>query len=454
MDAPETNPPGDPELSTLRLRSAHIRGPSVIEASPDPETAAFQDRYELGDVLGGGGSAEVYRALDRRTGRDVAVKIARQTDNPAPGAERRAAAAQRAVDQLGRHPGLVEVLDTGRVRGHAYTVLELVEGSSLADLIAAGPLPVRTVVSIGLQLAECLAHVHGRQVVHRDIKPANVLVEQGGRAYLTDFGVSRAFDSTRVTASGVGVGTPAYMAPEQVRGDTVGPAADVYSLGLVMIEALTGRREFTGGLVESAVARLHRQPEVPAALPADLRSVIRAMTRIHAGSRPSAAAVAERLRGASAGDTTEVDERPQARSRPVVAVAAAATVAIALAAATFATTSAPGAATATPEAPGTSSPAAPPAAQSPAPVTAPVDQPVPDVDVAGTSTTGGRAAVAARGDRGGAGPRAEPRAEPPRSAPRATAPDPPAKGKNAGKGRGSGQTKEKPGKAHGKGNGR
>ena len=138
--------------------------------------------------------------------------------------------------------------------------------------------------------------MHANGVVHRDVKPGNVLLDGDGRAQLTDFGIARLVDATRVTATGLVVGTAAYMAPEQVRGEVVGPPADIYALGLVLLEAVTGRREFEGGALESAIARLHRSPVVPASVPEPLASAIRRMTAADPADRPAASDVAAALR--------------------------------------------------------------------------------------------------------------------------------------------------------------
>ena len=144
---------------------------------------------------------------------------------------------------------------------------------------------------IGARLADALAHVHSNGIIHRDLKPANVLLGTDGRPRLADFGIARALDGTAVTGTGYVVGTAAYLAPEQVRGEWVGPAADVYALGLVLLEALTGRREYPGALVESATARLHRPPNIPDSLPSDLRTTLFAMTALEPAVRPTAAEV-------------------------------------------------------------------------------------------------------------------------------------------------------------------
>jgi hypothetical protein len=149
---------------------------------------------------------------------------------------------------------------------------------------------------MGTTLAGALAHVHANGVVHRDVKPGNVLLDGDGRAQLTDFGIARLVDATRVTATGLVVGTAAYMAPEQVRGEVVGPPADIYALGLVLLEAVTGRREFEGGALESAIARLHRSPVVPPSVPEPLASMVRRMTATDPADRPAASQVAAALR--------------------------------------------------------------------------------------------------------------------------------------------------------------
>jgi len=156
---------------------------------------------------------------------------------------------------------------------------------------------VREIRKLACALAAALAHVHEGGFVHRDVKPANILLDHGSEPRLADFGIARALDGTVATATGAVAGTAAYLAPEQVRGETVGPAADVYALGLVLIEARTGRREYPGAMVESATARLYRRPVVPPRLPRDLAALLYAMTDPDPAARPSAADVAATLQG-------------------------------------------------------------------------------------------------------------------------------------------------------------
>ena len=249
-------------------------------------------RYELGPLVGLGGTARVFRAWDHAGGGSVAVKIF------PPGTATSTRAGSREHDVLigVRHVGLIEVRDSGTADdGCPFVVMDFIEGESLAARLRRGALPPGAVIEIGTVLAAALAHVHARGVVHRDVKPGNVLLDGAGRPWLADFGIARIVDATRVTATGVVVGTAAYMAPEQVRGEAVGPAADVYALGLVLLEAVTGRREYEGGALESAMARLNRTPHVPSEVPNPLAAAVRRMTLAEPADRPTAAQVATAL---------------------------------------------------------------------------------------------------------------------------------------------------------------
>ncbi|MFD7654732.1 protein kinase [Actinosynnema sp. NPDC059797] len=249
-------------------------------------------RYELGDLYGSGGMAEVYRAFDTRLDRKVAIKFFQGEATP----EDRIRL-EREAEVLGalRCPGLVEVYDTGVHRGRPYFVMQPVEGGTLRRRMRE-PLAPSVVAHLGAQVAEVLAHVHANGVVHRDVKPSNILLDTGGRrAYLADFGLALQAQVTRVTRSGVLVGTAGYLSPEQVRGADVSPAADVYALGLVLLECLTGKPEYPGGDTEAALARLHREPRVPADLPGAFTTVLAAMTATDPGRRPSAAECARLL---------------------------------------------------------------------------------------------------------------------------------------------------------------
>jgi serine/threonine protein kinase len=264
-----------------QLRCIPITVPSVLV-----------QRYELGPLLGQGGSAQVHWAWDRLLNRAVAVKLF------SPGVAGPDRSRQNheltALERL-VHPGLVQLYEAGADHGRTYLVMRLAQGPSLADRLRDMPLPVAEVAELGAQVADTLAYVHANGVTHRDIKPANVLLDEQDGALLADFGIALLVDCTRVTLSGAVIGTAAYMAPEQVRGELVGPPADVYSLGLVLLEALTGRREYPGTSVESACARLHRAPDVPQNLPPGLTCILRRMIAIEPAERPSSAAAASAL---------------------------------------------------------------------------------------------------------------------------------------------------------------
>ncbi|MFF5387814.1 serine/threonine-protein kinase [Streptomyces sp. NPDC013012] len=248
---------------------------------------AVAGRYRLDGLLGRGGAADVYEALDLRLRRPVAVKVFRPGDDELPTGHHHLDDEGRLLAQM-RHPGLVTLYDSGQEEGRPYLVMQLVRGTTLRRRIAASPLTPHETARTGAALASALAHVHAAGVVHRDVKPSNVLLDGTGLPYLTDFGISRLLDTATRTETGPLVGTAAYMAPEQVLGRGAGPAADVYSLGLVILESLKGELEYGGAPLESAVARLHRPPVVPAGLPADLAGLVEAMTDPDESGRPDA----------------------------------------------------------------------------------------------------------------------------------------------------------------------
>jgi tRNA A-37 threonylcarbamoyl transferase component Bud32 len=267
--------------------------------APDASTTATQtgtclaDRYELGRLIARGGMADVFEARDQLLDRRVAVKVFRAAE----AADRdRFDAEVRLLAGL-NHPGLVPVYDAGEHGGDGFMVLELVEGPTLrTTLTDRGPMPEREVAALGATLAEALDHVHGRGIVHRDLTPANVLCGPDGTPRLTDFGIARLLDTTRVTAEHLTIGTVGYMAPEQVEGRDVTPAADVYALGLVLLEALTGAPAFSGPSHEVAIARLARDPAVPDDLADPWPDLLRSMTARRPEDRPAAGAVAASLR--------------------------------------------------------------------------------------------------------------------------------------------------------------
>ncbi|MDQ3153398.1 MAG: serine/threonine protein kinase, partial [Actinomycetota bacterium] len=266
---------------------------------PAPDApAVIAGRYELGPVIGRGGTADVHRARDVRLEREVAVKL---FPRGVTGPDRQRQNTELATLARLRHPGLIELFDAGNDDGRAYLVMQLVKGPPLAERLQVGPLPEQAVGGLGAELADTLAYVHANGVTHRDVKPANVLLGEDDRPMLGDFGIARLVDTTRITATGYLVGTAAYMSPEQVRGAPVGPATDVYALGLVLLECVTGRREYPGAIMESLTSRLHRPPDVRPGLAHGLTPLLTRMTAIDPAERPTAADVAAALRSPGGG---------------------------------------------------------------------------------------------------------------------------------------------------------
>jgi eukaryotic-like serine/threonine-protein kinase len=265
-------------------------------------------RYRIDGVLGEGGMATVYAAHDLVLGRDVAVKVQVPID---PAVADAAFEQEMRIGAGVRHPGLTTVFDAGtdEVDGAAvcYLVMEqAVRGDLRRHLLVHGPVPWRDAASTGADLAEGLAHLHARGYLHRDVKPANIMiddVEADGRlrAMLADFGISSP-SATGATAAGRSLGTAAYISPEQVAGDDPTDRSDVYALGLVLLEMLSGRVEYPGDVQASATARLRRDPTVPAGLPPRAADLLRAMTDRRPLRRPTAASVGERLRDLLADD--------------------------------------------------------------------------------------------------------------------------------------------------------
>lgn len=257
----------------------------------------FQERYRLDEVIGQGGYARVYKAHQIDLGRDVAIKILRtqaRTADKAEEAARRFEREAKLVSQL-RDPHTLTVFDYGRTDGGGlYMVSEYVDGTNLLDYVnGRGPLDPAEASSMVLQLLFSLQEAHARNVLHRDIKPANVMVfDLPGRpnqVKLLDFGIAKAFeepgggaDSMSVALTGKGrvVGSPGYMSPEQIRGETLAPRSDIYSLGLVFYEALVGERAIKTNDLKAAFRQIDENPiELPddVTLPGGLRAHVHRM---------------------------------------------------------------------------------------------------------------------------------------------------------------------------------
>jgi peptide/nickel transport system substrate-binding protein len=267
----------------------------------------FAGRYRLAERLGTGGMARVHRAQDTRMGRTVAVKtlLPDLADNP--DARRRFAREAQAAGAL-NHPGIVTVHDQDEIRDGdevvPYLVMEFVPGGTLAQLLRRQVMftPERA-VRVTCDILDALAHAHSRGTVHRDVKPANVMVTPEGVVKVADFGIARVLDTdSRLTTTGSAVGTPSYMSPEQINGAEVDARSDVYSVGCVLTELLTGKPPFTdGNPINLMYWHVHSAPPAPSSrnprIPAELDGlVLTALAKDPAARHPDAAAFRDRLR--------------------------------------------------------------------------------------------------------------------------------------------------------------
>ncbi len=282
--------------------------------APDLSGCALDGRYELHELIGEGAFGRVYRGLDRRLARPVAVKVIKPwwAEDPdwALNFEREAQLLARVND-----PGIVQIFDVGQAAEGLYYVAELVDGESLADRLRRGPIAPGAAGEVAEQLCRALAQAHAQNVVHRDVKPANVLISAHGRVKVGDFGVALLAEGSTDGGSATVVGTPRYMAPEQAQGRPATPATDVYSVGIVLYEMLAGEPPFTGASVASlALAHVGDAPaplgpEVPPALD---RVVVRALAKDPAARYEDAGAMADAL--SAAGAVSVVGDPGRARS--------------------------------------------------------------------------------------------------------------------------------------------
>lgn len=207
------------------------------------------DRYEVGELLGRGGMAEVFAGVDRRLGRDVAIKLLRPEISARPDLRTRFEAEARAAASLS-HPNAVAVFDTGEENGVPYIVMERLPGETLADRIAAGPLDPSDVKRIAGEVLGALGAAHAAGLAHRDVKPGNILIAADGRAKVADFGIAKSVEpeagAADLTGTGQLLGTPAYLAPERLAGAPATARSDIYALGIVIYEALAGAKPFDG----------------------------------------------------------------------------------------------------------------------------------------------------------------------------------------------------------------
>jgi serine/threonine-protein kinase len=234
-------------------------------------------RYELLAELGKGAMGVVYRANDPLLDRQVAIKTVSMSLDPQEMAEYEGRFYQeaKAAGSL-NHPNIVTVYDVGKSGNLAYMAMEFLQGEELRALMAAGqPLPVARAVDIAAQVAEGLAYAHQNGVVHRDVKPANIMLSVTGRCKITDFGIARMRSAEVKTQTGIVLGSPRYMSPEQVAGKRAEPRSDIFSLGVILYEMLTGKPPFTGEDVTSVMFQImNLVPPPPSSLNARVPEVL------------------------------------------------------------------------------------------------------------------------------------------------------------------------------------
>jgi serine/threonine-protein kinase len=294
----------EPSIDSLLREAAHI---PAIAIEPD-RIGQKLDRYRIDDKLGQGGMGIVYAAHDLELGRSVALKILPRAAVADDERRRRFLREARTAAAVS-HPNLAAVFDVGEADGTVFLAMELVRGSSLRTRIAAAPhgLPLGDAVAIALQIARGLGKAHAAGVVHRDLKPENVMMDASGRVKIVDFGLAKPAapeprgEADLSTQEGRILGTPSYMAPEQAKGMRVHAAADVFSVGVVLYEMLTGQRPFVGAsLVEVVVAIARDVPDAPskkvAHVPRALdRIVLRCLAKDPGARFPDGDALADAL---------------------------------------------------------------------------------------------------------------------------------------------------------------
>lgn len=302
-------------------------------SATNTHTQLLADRYEVGDVIGKGGMGEVRRAHDTRLGRDVAIKFLRPDLAAQPKIRQRFETEARAAGQL-THPNVVTVYDSGEDGGIPYIVMECLPGRSLKDEIAKGPLPASFAEAVAIDVLGGLEAAHAAGIVHRDVAPANILLTDDGRAKVADFGIAKAGEGLSTTMAGQVIGTPAYLSPARLQGAPALPADDVYALGVVLYEAVTGQRLFSGSTPIAVAQTVLNSPPPPLRearpdLPVNLAAAIDgAMARDTATRLTTAADVRRVLEGGGHDQTmvveTLADAGPSTVAMPVVAAAAAA----------------------------------------------------------------------------------------------------------------------------------
>jgi serine/threonine-protein kinase len=306
-------------LEALEMLAPAAESPRLLSPTAGEEAAAGAmprdfGPYELVREIGRGGMGVVYEARQKDLDRVVAVKMILAGHLASPELVRRFHAEAKAAARL-RHANIVHIHEVGQLHGQDYFAMEYIDGESLAQRIAGGPLDAATAVRLTATVARAVSHLHQQGIVHRDLKPSNILLDAGGQPYVSDFGLAKIFaPGSDMTATGVITGTPSYMAPEQALGRRaeIGPAADVYSLGAILYELLTGVPPFRAeSPLDTLMQVLSSDPPMPRSLnrhiPRDLELICLKCLAKEPGERyASAAALADDLDRFARGEVLEV----------------------------------------------------------------------------------------------------------------------------------------------------
>jgi eukaryotic-like serine/threonine-protein kinase len=286
--------------------------------------ARIDGRYLLEERIARGGSADVWRGRDEELDRPVAVKLLHPHLVPDERARLRLAAEGRLAASLD-HPAIVKMYDVLTDGDMPALIMELIEGESLNVRLARdGALPPRAAAGIGAEVAEALAEAHRHGIIHRDVKPSNVLLDVAGHAHLADFGIAHSLEpgAERLTQTGMMVGTPAYLSPEQLAGTEVGPRTDIFGLGSVLFEMLTGRPPFAA-MAPLLLAEAHAAgpPAMPGIDPELVQLTRACLSNVPSERPPDAGLVAAALRSFATMSPSERDA--ETRTIPVIAAAPA-----------------------------------------------------------------------------------------------------------------------------------
>ena len=283
----------------------------------------LDDRYQLAEPIAAGGVGQVWRAADLLLDREVAVKLLRPEYADHPDTLERFRAEAKHAGSL-THPCVARVYDYGNAGPPVppYLVMEYVNGPSLADMLAVDPVHPVLALDVAAQAAAGLGAAHRIGLVHRDVKPGNILVGADGLVKITDFGIAHAAGSAPITGPGLVMGTTQYMAPERIAGGQATPASDLYALGILIYECLTGLPPYDGGTAEVMAGHLYLpMPPLPAGVPPELDELITRLTAKDPAARLSGAAevaaIATRLRDALAADADGTVDAPLAPPAPL-----------------------------------------------------------------------------------------------------------------------------------------